>query len=205
DASDYDSDALGGGEEVVHGPGCFETLLADQGRELRVMAHAVQREMHQDGLARGAQAAGGDGVNGVLGGPVVAGIREKTSDETECELVCGVQRVDRVLGDLFVGRFGKAGQTLRVAELDGDDVLESVGDGLTVADVAEQGEDGGVGEDEVVPVLRGGVVPIDEFFGGEGGWHGYMQRTRTRVPEIFPLHLYTYIFTLCITKCTLFA
>ena len=45
------SGALRGGEEVVHGPRGFEALLPDQRGELRVVADAVQREMHKDGLA----------------------------------------------------------------------------------------------------------------------------------------------------------
>src|ERR1700760_3779329 len=163
--------ALGGGEKVVHGPCGLEALLADECSELRIVAHAVEREVHEDCFAGGTQAAGRDGVDGEFDGPIVIRVGKQAADEIEGKFVCRVKRVDGVLGDLFVGGFGKARESLCVAKLDGNDVLKSVGDYLAVADVAKLKEDCRVGEDEVVPALRGGIVPGNECFGGEGGWH----------------------------------
>ena len=59
-----------------------------------------------------------------------------------------------------------------VAELNGDDVLEEIADGLGVADIAGEREDFGVGKEEVAPVEGGGVVPAEEVVGGDGEGHG---------------------------------
>ena len=84
---------MGGGEEVVHGPGGFEAELADKRRELRVVANAVEREVHKDGLAGGSQAAERDGVEDESVVQSYPGRREGCG-KTECEFVSGGEGVD---------------------------------------------------------------------------------------------------------------
>ena len=47
--------------EVVHLPAGFDSVLADEGGELRIVPDAVQQRVKEDGLARGARGTHGAG------------------------------------------------------------------------------------------------------------------------------------------------
>ena len=99
----------------------------------------------------------------------MAGSVSSGAQEGEGAVVGAEELVRGEAGDGGVFVDGLAGETLGVAQLGGDDVLEEVGYGPGVVDVAGERERGGVGGEEGVPALGGGVVPGDELFGGEGG------------------------------------
>ncbi len=135
----------GGDEEEVHGPVGLEAVLPDEGGELGVVADAVHEGVDEDGAARGAEAAGGDGLEVELVVPVVGRVGEEDFDEAEGAVVGAEDLGGGAAGDFGVVGFGLGGEALGVAEFDGDDVLEEVGGGSGLADVAGEIEDFGVG------------------------------------------------------------
>jgi hypothetical protein len=122
------------------------------------VADAVHHGVDEDGLAGGDELAHGDGVKFERLGPVEGRIFEQRTQDGDGLRVSRENLVGAAVGDGGVVGLRQCGETLRIPEFDGNDVLQELANGLSATDVAGDSEGLRMCDEERVALLRGGLV-----------------------------------------------
>ena len=96
--------------------------------------------MKKYSLTRSSQLAHGDGHELNLLVPVEIGVSHDDAQQSDGVVVSGEDLVAGTVRDVGVVGLGQALQPLRITQLDGDDVLQELADGSSVAYVAGCGQ-----------------------------------------------------------------
>lgn len=135
---------------------------------MRVVAHGVKQGVEEDGTARGDEGAFGASLQFDLLVPGDGGIGEQSLEHLGGLGVHGEEIGGGRFGDAGVVGDGLVGETLGIAKLDGDDVLDEIRDGGAAANIAGKEEGIGMLLKVVEPVGRIGIDPLEDVGSGKG-------------------------------------